>query len=202
MSTTDKRVDAYIAKSADFAKPILNRLRKLVHEACPDVEETIKWGFPHFDYKGMMCAMAGFKEHCVFGFWKAKLMNAYDQKFASTGETAMGHFGRIKSLKDLPSDSIIKKYVKEACRLNDTGTKVVRSAPKPKTPLKVPADFKSALSKNGTAKMMFDEFSYSKKKDYLTWITEAKTDTTRTKRIATSIEWIAEGKGRNWKYER
>lgn len=129
-------------------------------------------------------------------------MNAYDQKFASTGETAMGHFGRIKSLKDLPSDSIIKKYVKEACRLNDTGTKVVRSAPKPKTPLKVPADFKSALSKNGTAKMMFDEFSYSKKKDYLTWITEAKTDTTRTKRIATSIEWIAEGKGRNWKYER
>jgi len=202
MSPKDKRIDAYISKSADFAKPILIHLRKLVHEACPEVEETIKWGLPHFDYKGMMCAMAAFKEHCVFGFWKAKLMNDYDQKFARIGETAMGHFGRITNMKGLPSDATIKKYVKEACRLNDAGMTVKRPAPKPKTPLKVPADFKKALSNNATAKMVFEEFTYSKKKDYVEWITEAKTEATRSKRITTAIQWIAEGKGRNWKYER
>ena len=201
MGAEDKRIDAYIDKSADFAKPILRRLRKVVHQACPEVEETIKWGMPHFDYKGMMCAMAAFKAHCMFGFWKAKLMNEYDRKFAEAGETAMGHFGRITHVKNLPSDAIIKRYVKEACRLNDAGMKVTRAAPKPKTALKVPSDFKKALSGNATAKMVFDEFSYSKKKDYLTWISEAKTEATRAKRIATSIEWIADGKGRNWKYE-
>lgn len=200
MSTKDKRVDAYIARSASFAKPILNRLRKLVHEACPEAEETIKWGFPHFDYKGIMCAMAAFREHCVFGFWKAKLMNDYDRQFASVGETAMGHFGRIKSLKDLPSDAIIKRYVREACRLNDAGMKVKR--PRPGTPLVVPAYFRKELSKNAAAKMHFDEFSPSKKKDYVQWITEARTDETRSKRMTTAIQWISEGKGRNWKYER
>jgi len=198
----DKRIDAYIAKSKDFAKPILTRIRKVVHEACPDVVETVKWGMPHFDYKGMMCGMASFNEHCTFGFWKAKLMNDYDKKFETIGETAMGHFGRITSMKDLPSDAIIKKYVKEACRLNDEGLTVSRPAPKAKTPLKVPAYFKAALAKNKMAQMHFDEFSYSKKKDYVEWITEAKTEETRNKRMATSIEWLTEGKGRNWKYER
>lgn len=202
MSTKDKRIDAYIARSKDFAKPILNHIRKVVHEACPEVVETVKWGSPHFDYKGMMCGMAAFKEHCVFGFWKAKLMNDYDQKFASVGETAMGHFGRITSLKDLPSDAVIKRYVKEACRLNDAGVKVTRPLPKPKTPLKVPPYFKKALDKNKMARMHFDEFSYSKKKDYVEWLTEAKTEATRNKRMETSIEWLSEGKGRNWKYER
>ncbi len=202
MSTKDKRIDAYIARSADFAKPILNRIRKVVHEACPDVVETVKWGMPHFDYKGMMCGMASFKEHCSFGFWKAKLMNDYDKKFAPVGETAMGHFGRISSLKDLPSDAIIKRYVKEACRLNDAGVRISRPAQKSKTPLRVPRYFKAALAKSPMAKLHFDEFPYSRKKDYVEWVTEAKTEVTRDKRVATSIKWISEGKGRNWKYER
>lgn len=203
MSTRDKRVDAYIAKSADFAKPILNHLRELVHQACPEVQETIKWGFPHFDYKGMLCSMASFKKHCAFGFWKAKLMADFDEVLSPVGETAMGHFGRITSLKDLPADTRMRKYIKEACKLNDAGAKVER--PKrviAKKPITVPAYFRKELAKNPLARATFDKFSHSHKKDYVEWITEARTDATRMKRMSTALEWLAEGKSRNWKYER
>ncbi len=119
MPKTDPRVDQYIAKSADFAKPILLHLRKIVHAACPDVEETMKWSFPHFDYRGeMMCAMAAFKEHCSFGFWKASLV------LDETTDDAMGHFGKIRSVKDLPSARELTKYIKKAAKLNDEGIKV------------------------------------------------------------------------------
>jgi uncharacterized protein YdeI (YjbR/CyaY-like superfamily) len=203
MSTKDKRIDAYIARKADFAKPILNHLRKVVHEACPDVVETIKWGQPHFDYKGMMCGMGAFKEHCVFGFWLGKYMKDFDKKLSPVGKTAMGNFGRIKSLKDLPSDATIKKYVKEACRLNDEGIKLSRpKATEPRKSLVVPPYLKKALAKNALAREYFDGFSYSKKKDYVDWLTEAKTEETREKRLATTIKQLSEGKGRNWKYER
>lgn len=202
MGSKDKRIDAYIAKSADFAKPILTHLRKLVHQACPEVQETVKWGMPHFDYKGMMCGMASFKQHATFGFWKAKLMEDFDKKLSPVGETAMGHFGRITSLKDLPSDAQVKRYVKEACRLNDNGVRVTRTKPTPKKPLLVPAFFKKELARNTKAKATFDAFSYSHRKDYVEWVTEAKTDATRDKRMATTILWLSQGKGRNWKYER
>ena len=126
MATKDKRIDAYIAKSADFAKPILTHIRELVHKACPDVEETMKWSFPHFDYKGaMMCSMASFKQHCAFSFWKASLMKDAD-KFVgmAKSEVAMGHMGRITSVKDLPSDKVMLSYLKEAMRLNDENVKL------------------------------------------------------------------------------
>lgn len=199
----DKRIDAYIAASADFAKPILTHLRVLVHKACPEVTETIKWGFPHFDYHGIMCSMAAFKQHAAFGFWKAKLMENYEVVLNPKGETAMGHFGQIKSLKDLPADKVLLQYIKEAARLNEDGVKVERrKVPTVKKSLTVPTDFKKALAKNKKASTVFDAFSYSHKKDYLDWIAEAKTDETRSKRIATTVEWLAEGKSRNWKYER
>jgi len=199
----DKRIDAYIAKAQDFAKPILRHLRELVHTSCPDVTETIKWGLPHFDYKGMMCAMASFKEHCAFGFWKASLMSDSKLLAMAQSEAAMGHLGKIKSLKDLPADKILIQYIKEACRLNDEGIKVIR--PKKtaeKKNLVVPADLKKALARNKKAEEVFKVFSYSNKKDYVDWVTEAKTEETRLKRLTTAIEWIAEGKIRNWKYLR
>jgi uncharacterized protein YdeI (YjbR/CyaY-like superfamily) len=198
----DKRIDSYIGASADFAKPILTHLRGLVHKACPGVTETIKWGFPHFDYQGIMCSMASFKQHAAFGFWKAKLMEDYDKVLNPKGETAMGHFGQIRSLKDLPPDKILLQYIKEAARLNADGVKVTRPAPAIKKQLTVPSDFKKALSKNKKAMAVFEGFSYSHRKDYLDWITEAKMDETRGKRISKTVEWLAEGKGRNWKYER
>ncbi|HEY7496947.1 MAG TPA: YdeI/OmpD-associated family protein [Vicinamibacterales bacterium] len=195
MGKRDKRVDAYIAKSADFAKPILTHLRALVHAACPNVEENIKWGVPAFEYKGPMCGMAAFKQHCTFGFWKYSLL--VDDAAA---EDAMGNFGRIASLADLPSDRTLTGYIKKATVLNDNGVKVPRTPTAPKKPVVVPKDFAAALKKSAAAKKHFDAFSPSAKREYVEWVTEAKTDATRQKRLLTSVEWIKEGKSRNWKY--
>ena len=202
MAKKEKAIDAYIAKSADFAKPIMNHIRELVHKTCPDVEEKMKWSFPHYDYKGeMMCSMAAFKQHMAFGFWKAALMKDPVLIANAKTEVAMGHLGRITSLKDLPSDKKMAAWIKEAMKLNEQGIKVAKPKPTEKKELVVPDYFVKALSKNKKAKQVFDNFAYSHRKEYLQWITEAKTEDTRNKRMATALEWIAEGKGRNWKYE-
>ncbi|MDP3580925.1 MAG: YdeI/OmpD-associated family protein [Ignavibacteria bacterium] len=201
MGKKDPRVDAYIAKSQEFAKPILEHFRELVHKACPDVEETIKWGFASFDYKGPYCTMASFKQHCAIGFWKAALMKDTKLIANAKSESAMGHLGRITSLKDLPKDKELIAYLKEAAKLNADGVKLP-AKPKSKEPkeLVVPDYFTKALKKNKKSLETFNNFSYSNKKEYVEWITEAKTEETKNKRIATAIEWLAEGKVRNWKY--
>jgi uncharacterized protein YdeI (YjbR/CyaY-like superfamily) len=201
MGKRDKRVDAYIAKSNDFAKPILTHLRKLIHQACPDVEETVKWSFPHFMSKGVLCSMASFKQHAVFGFWKASILPDPDKILALARKSAMGHLGQIRDLSDLPSDKVLVKYIKEAAKLNAIGAKPVKkSAPKKK--LSMPPYFKKELNKNKRAAKTFEELSPSHQREYIEWITEAKTDETRSKRMGTTIEWLSEGKSRNWKYER
>lgn len=204
MLITDKRIDAYIAKAQPFAQPILKHLRSLVHKACPNVEETMKWSFPHFDYKGeMMCSMAAFKQHAVFSFWKAKLLKnskGYLQERSADGGAAMGHFGRITNLKDLPPDKAIIDLVKQAMKLNDKGIKLPSKPKTKKKELTIPDYFLKELKKNKKALATFEAFSYSHKKEYIEWITEAKTDKTREKRMLTTIEWLAEGKARNWKY--
>ena len=202
MGKKEKIVDAYIAKVAAFAMPILNHIRELVHKTCPEVEEKMKWSFPHFDYKGeMMCSMAAFKQHAVFGFWKASLMKDPVLVETAKSEVAMGHLGRLTSIKDLPADKKMTAWIKEAMALNDKGIKL---AAKPKTTDKkemvVPDYFIKALSKNKKAKQTFESFAYSHKKEYLQWIAEAKTEETRNKRIAAAIEMMSEGKSRNWKY--
>ena len=200
MGKRNVQVDRYIADSADFAKPILKHIRLLVHAGCPDVEEAIKWGFPHFMYRGMLCSMASFKNHCAFGFWKGSLIVG---KNATHTEKAMGQFGRITSVKDLPDDAVILGYVHEAVRLNDAGIKSpTRSKPKTKRELVVPDDFIAALRRNTKASATFEAFNYSHKKEYIEWITEAKTEVTRSKRLSTAIKWMAGGKPRNWKYIR
>lgn len=200
MATMDPFVDTYIEKSKDFAKPILNHIRELIHETCPDVVETKKWSFPHFDYKGMMCSMASFKEHCALNFWKQSLL---DETVFPAEKTAMGSFGRITSIKDLPDDKTMKKLILEAMRLNDEGIKVEKApVSKEKKELVVPEILTTALESNALASETFNNFPYSCKKEYVEWITEAKTEATRDKRLATTIEWLAEGKRRNWKYEK
>lgn len=201
MGTRDKRIDAYIAKSAEFAQPILRDLRAIVHEGCPEAEEAMKWSFPHFMYKGMLCSMAAFKEHCAFGFWKGTLvMDPKENKSVD----AMGQFGRITSRKDLPPKRVLLGYIKKAVKLNDEGVKApTRSKPKTdKKELQVPDYFLASLKKNKKALTVFEGFPTSKKKEYVDWVTEAKTEETRERRMATSVEWLAEGKARNWKYER
>lgn len=204
MTKTDPRIDAYIDKAEPFARPILDHIRNLVHQACLEVEEKIKWSFPHFDYKGqMMCSMASFKAHCAFGFWKADLIKSAQGKLQLKDRTAMGNLGKITSIKDLPSDKAMLKMISEACLLNDQGITIKRPLPdaKTKAQLLVPEDMKKALVKNKLAQKIFDAASYSYRKEYISWIIEAKTAETRSKRLATAVEWIAAGKGRNWKYE-
>lgn len=197
MGTKDPRIDEYIAKSAPFAKPILKHLRKVVHAGCPGVQETVKWSMPHFDYKGIMCGMGAFNEHCAFGFWKSELIlpqKAGDKK-------GMGSFGCIKSLDDLPSDKTLISYVKKAAALNDAGVQAPwRRARKKRAALPMPDDFSAALKKNAKARKNFESFSPSQRREYIEWITEAKRSETRKQRLATSLEWLAEGKSRNWKY--
>jgi uncharacterized protein YdeI (YjbR/CyaY-like superfamily) len=202
MATKDKRIDEYISKSAPFAKPILNKFRALVHKACPDAEETMKWSFPHFDYKGqMMCSMASFRQHCAISFWKASLMKDAATLKDSNRE-AMGHYGRITSLDDLPPDKTIIANIKEAMKLNDEGITIAPRKKTTVTGLNIPAELEAALKKNKKAKSAFEAFSPSNKKEYADWISEAKTDDTRNKRLVTAVEWIAEGKTLNWKYKK
>jgi len=201
MATTDPRVDRYIAQAPAFAKPILKHLRKLIHSACPDVEETLKWSMPSFMHKGILCGFAAFKEHCTFGFWKGDLMFAGNERVKKRADEAMGHFGRITSRADLPKDEVLVGYIKEAMRLNDAGIKKP-TPPRPKTkkPVVVPDDLRAALKKNKKALTTFEDFSPSHKREYVEWITEAKRDTTRQQRLRTTVAWLAEGKSRNWKY--
>lgn len=198
MGTRDPRVDAYIERAEDFAKPILRHLRETVHAASPDIEETMKWSFPHFMYDGIVCSMASFKKHCAFGFWKESLILGNDPERKNEG---MGQFGRITSIEDLPPREAIIGYVQEGVRLNEEGVK----APKPATATKreeieVPEALRTALEENTEAATRFEELPPSHRREYAEWIAEAKREATRDRRIATAIEWIAEGKPRNWKY--
>ena len=195
MSSRDPRVDAYIANAAAFARPVLEHLRGIVHRACPDVEETLKWRMPTFMHHGMLCGMAAFKQHCTFGFWKHKLVvgDARD-------ESAMGQFGCITSVKDLPAPKVLAGYIRKAMLLNEAGVKAPRKRAAPRPAPRAPTDFAAALKKNGKAAAVYAAFSPSAKREYVEWISEAKRADTRAKRLATAIEWIAQGKQRNWKY--
>ncbi len=196
---TDPRVDAYIAKSAEFARPILRHLRALVHEACPQAEETIKWRMPTFVHHGILCGMAAFKAHATFGFWRRGLTD----EIAKTGvdaDAAMGSLGRITSLKELPSDRAMLGYIRKAAKLNEAGAPA-RPKPQPKAALPVPKDLAAALKQNAKAGKAFADFSPSARREYIEWITEAKRPETREVRLKTTIQWVASGKRRNWKYE-
>lgn len=200
MGTRDPRFDAYIDRSADFAQPILRYLREVVHEACPEVEETMKWSFPHFMYRGMLGSMASFKQHCAFGLWKGALIM---ENGGERAREAMGNFGRITSVDDLPPRDVLIDYIQRAMRLNEEGVKAPvqrKTGSRPELP--VPDDLAEALGSNDAARAAFEGFNPSQKREYVEWITEAKTDATRRKRLAQAVEWMAEGKTRHWKYQR
>jgi uncharacterized protein YdeI (YjbR/CyaY-like superfamily) len=209
--TKDPRIDAYIAKSADFAKPILKRLRALVHKGCPDVVEMVKWGMPSFEYppKSILCGFAAFKQHAVFGFWKSAILFGDGKEAREVREKlnwgAPGRDpvpARLTSIGDLPSDAVMIRLVKQAAALNEQGVKLPAKPKTKKPPPRAPADLAAALRKAKGAAAKFKAFSPSHQREYIEWITEAKADETRSRRIAQAVEWIAEGKSRNWKYER
>lgn len=202
MPAKDPRIDAYIQKSAPFAVPVLEHLRQLVHSVCADAEETMKWSFPHFVYKGdILCSMASFKQHCAFGFWKAPMMKDAAILLGNR-EHGMGSIGKISSLEDLPSDKQLTAWIKEAMKLNDAGIKLEKQKPAAKPPAAVPSFFKKALAANKAAEKHFKSFNPSQQREYIDWLNEAKTAATQEKRLVQALEWIAEGKIRNWKYVR
>lgn len=201
MGQKNQQVDAYIAKSAAFSRPILIHFRDLVHKTCPEVIETVKWGMPHFEYQGVLCNMAAFKAHCSFGFWKASLMADSYNLFSLAANASMGHLGKITTLEDLPSDEILIEYITEAVVLNKTGIKGPGKTKKTETKdLLIPDYFIDTLKENPLAFKTFESFSYTNKKEYLDWVTEAKREETRNKRLDTAMEWMSQGKVRNWKY--
>ncbi len=202
MEKYSPKIDTYIEKSQDFAKPILHYIRETVHEFCPDAEETMKWSFPHFIYKGKnLCAMASFKQHCTFGFWLEKEMKTMQEMTQNIEKNSMFSLGKITAMEDLPSKPQLKKAIKEAMELTDMGV-TMKKAPPSKTEMEVPDDFQSALDSRPETLEIFEKASPSFRKEYIAWITEAKTEATRNKRLEQSLEWIAEGKGRNWKYQK
>jgi uncharacterized protein YdeI (YjbR/CyaY-like superfamily) len=206
-ATLNPKVDAYVDKAQPFAQPILEHLRKLVHKACPEIDETIKWSRPFFEYRGaILCNVSAFKEHCSFGFWGEEI-GAVLREAKILREHGMGSLGRITSLKDLPSDKQMLGWIRQAAEFVDSGQytspiaarhKVVKT---PKPVLETPAEFATALKRNKKAAAVFAAFSPSCKREYIEWIAEAKRAETRDKRVATATEWIAEGKQRNWKYQ-
>jgi uncharacterized protein YdeI (YjbR/CyaY-like superfamily) len=199
MGKKDPRVDAYIADAEPFARPILQHLRDVIGRECPAADETIRWGAPFFDYKGLLCGIAGFKRHCALIFWRDVAPKPSEQKAG-----AMGHLGKITSLKDLPPASQLKRLIREAVKKRDA-RKPGRSAPaKPtaKPAARPPADLLAALNENAAAKAGFDALSPSQRRDYIEWLVTAKKAETRAQRLQTALSWLAEGKSKNWKYER
>ncbi len=207
MEGLNPKVDVYIAKAKPFAQPILEHIRSLVHKACPGVEEEIKWSRPFFVYKGVILAnTSAFKEHCSFGFWGQE-MSGLLKDSGVVRDGAMGSLGRITSVKDLPADKQMLTWIRQAAQSIDRGENVSPIASRnrvvkaPKASLEMHPSFTSALKKHKKASAAFEAFSPSCKREYVEWIADAKRDETRDKRITTAVEWIAEGKKRNWKYE-
>lgn len=198
MGDRSLKVDAYIENAKPFAQPVLEHLRDLMHRGCPEVEEAMKWSQPFFLYRGTILAnMAGFREHCNFGFWDKNMA----EELRNGGE---GPLRRITSVKDLPADSQLLAWIRKTAAHVDRGEYKSPMAARSRTSkptAQVPADFAAALKKNKAAATVFADFSPSCKREYVEWIVEAKREETRAKRIATAVEWIAEGKQRNWKYQ-
>jgi len=197
MAGQDKRIDAYIARSADFARPILVHLRAAVWDACPEVEETVKWGMPHFQYRGMLCSMAAFKAHCSFGFWKGALM----VDSAGKADDAMGQFGRITRVRDLPGKTALRGYIRKAMALNEAGIKIDRPQKHPKPALRTPPVLAAALRRNASARETYDAFSPSHRREYIEWLVETRSEATLARRLAQAVEWMSQGKTRHWKYQ-
>jgi len=202
MKKYSAQVDEYIEKSPDFAKPILRYLRETVHEFCPDAEEAIKWKFPTFMYKGkILCSITSFKQYCSLGFWLHGEMKTIAELETTAEKTSMFSLGKITKIEELPSKALLKKAILEAMELTDMGVTMKKALPT-KTETEIPDYFNKALQQNKNALKVFESKSPSFRKEYIKWITEAKTEATRNKRIEQALEWIEEGKGRNWKYEK
>jgi uncharacterized protein YdeI (YjbR/CyaY-like superfamily) len=194
----DARVDAFIEKSAGFARPILRHMRELVHATCPNVEETLKWRMPAYMYKGIICMTAAFKKHCAIVFWHASVRKGFSD---GKSQGRMGGLGKITALSELPNDSLLRRAIKQSMKLNESGKNKKRPVAR-KRPLKIPPYFKAFLQKHKKALAFFEAFSPSHQREYVTWIAQAKQEETRQKRLNQMVNMLSQGRSRNWKYEK
>lgn len=193
----DPRIDAYISKAAPFARSILEKVRERIHVAAPEAEETMKWSAPGFTVDGkILLMMAAFKAHAALNFWRGQEIGDGNPKAG-----AMGQFGRLTSIDDLPSDAELDALIREGAALARTAPAPRKVKHDPKPPAEVHPDFAVALAANPKAKEVLEGFAPSARRDYVDWIAEAKQDSTRAKRIADAVQWLSEGKRRHWKYE-
>lgn len=199
MKNASPEIDAYISKAAPLARPILEKIRKQFHAACPEIVETLKWGNPTFEREGIVGGMAAFKAHVAWGFWKHALLRDPKRYLAAEGDET-GPRARVTSVADLPPDAAIRDFVRQAVALNEKGVKVARPPRAKRPPPQLPADLAAALRKNAKARAVFAAFPPSQQREYTEWLTDAKKPETRAVRLETAIEWIAQGKPRNWKY--
>lgn len=197
MASSDPRFDRHLQDAPEFARPLLHELRARVHAICPDVVESVKWRMPAFEFHGLLAGMAAFRAHCTFGFWKDRLLRS-DAALAPL----LDRLGRMTSVRDLPSKAAFAKVMKAAMRLNVEGIGAPRRRAAPRPELAVPPELVRALAASKRAKATFDAFAPSHRREYVQWIVEAKKDETRQRRIEQTIEWLAQGKHRNWQYER
>lgn len=192
MGKRDPRVDEYIARQQDFARPILTYVREVIHEGCPTVEEDLKWSSPAFIYQGgILAGVAGFKQHVQFGFWKHELL---------VGKRDGMGFGKVTRIEELPPKKELLALVKKAMALQESGVKAPHMTRKPRKPIPLPRELKAGLAKNKKARAAYEAFSPSHKREYHEWISEARSDDTRARRVTQAVEWMAQGKPRNWKY--
>ena len=199
----DPRIDSYIDNATDFATPILERIRQSIHKACPEVTETIKWGSPAFEYKGILAVVSAMKSYVMFNLWKGELIPELKALYDQRPDAPFGPLGRLVSMDDLPPDDTLIKWIKAAADLNQRGVKLPqRTRDVKREEVVTPDDLIAGLEQNEAARQQYESFSDSKRREYVEWITEAKTDSTRHKRLLQAVEWIAEGKSRNWKYQK
>jgi uncharacterized protein YdeI (YjbR/CyaY-like superfamily) len=192
----DPRVDAYIAKAQPFAQAILSHVRGRVHAAVPDAEETLKWSAPAYTLDGkILLITAAFKAHAALNFWRGQEIRS-----GATDE-GMGQFGKLRSVEDLPPDDELDALIRTAAELAKSAPAPRKTKHAPKPAPEMHPEFAAALDRAPKAKSALDSFPPSARRDYLEWVADAKQDATRQKRIASAIEWLGEGKRRNWKYE-
>lgn len=199
MASKDPRIDSYIVESAEFARPILTHLRKIIHQGCPEIVETIKWGSPFFDYHGLLCGFVAFKAHCSLLFWRDIDVDHFLPKTNTTGG-GMGQFGKLTSLADLPKDVVLLACIRSAVEQRDSPASKTKRVRQPAKAAPVPSDLKKALSGNAKAAETFKNFAPSHRREYIDWITDAKRPETRERRLQTTLKWLVEGKSQNWKY--
>ena len=193
----DPRVDAYIARAQPFARPILEHMRERVHAVVPEVEETLKWSAPSFTIRGkILLMMAAFKAHAALNFWRGQELRG-DQ----ADPDAMGQFGKLTAVADLPPDKELDALIRKAAELTASAPAPRKAKHAPKPPPELHPEFAAALNAAPKAKAALDGFPPSAQRDYFEWISEAKQPATRAKRIATAVEWLGEGKRRHWKYQ-